>query len=336
MKFYPLFLLSFLLMILPSVQAQEEQEGIEPVSKIFSEFRTQIERYRTIVHEPPFKTGAADLILLKYETGLNFFQNGDGYSAIQTFRNLLESPKTPDFLKKELHATLGYIFLEQKRPREAMEQFTAIEDDVHFKEKALAGIAWSFMEMEEYVKAITLFEDLVAEFPNGEYAPESLFRIGFCYSKLLAFKNAEKSYQKALHTYNQRILDQKRFIKTLGDSIPFSSEFIFNQPDPEWAELLLHMKGENDGYQMVQWASFFLEMEGRLKQEDPDFSQKSPESQNLAQTRNQIQLLFRKFVQEYLLRQKSVLENLSVQTSMAMAKNMILEKTGIDKESISP
>ncbi|MBI1820353.1 MAG: tetratricopeptide repeat protein [Nitrospirae bacterium] len=337
MKAFPLFLLFSLLVIVPSLQAQEEQDETGPSSKIFSEFRAQIERYRTAVNEPPFQTMLSDPAYLKYETSLSFFRNGDGYSAIQTLENLVDSKKTPELLKKEIHATLGYIFLEQKRPKEAMEEFILIEDETDFKEKARFGIAWSFMEMEEYVKAIALFEDLTAEFPNGEYASESLFRIGFCYSKLLAFKNAAESYQKALHVYTRKIQDQKDLINSQASSIPFNFEFIFNQPDTKWAHSLLDMKRDVQGFPMMQWASLFLKMEGRLKQKDPDFKRISPENrQNLLQIRNKIHLLFQKYIQEQLHQQKKVLENLSVQTSIAMARNMVLEKSEPGKTSESP
>ena len=323
--------------MLTFVSPLQAQEEIEDSSKILSEFRSQIDLYRTIVHEPPFQTTSSDAAILKYETGLSLFQNGDGYTAIQTFKDLLGSQKSPDFLKKEIHATLGYIFLEQKRPQEGLKEFSAIEDEIDFKEKARFGIAWSFMEMEEYVKAIALFEEVAAEFPTGEYAPESLFRIGFCYSKLLAFKSAAESYQKALHVYNQRIQDQNNFIKTLRDSLPFNSDFIFNSPDPRWAGFLIHLKGEANGRQMMKGALDFLKMEERLKQRDPDLNQHSLEvRQNLLQIRNKINLLFQNFVQEQLHEQKKSLENLSVQASIAMAKNRVLEKSEPGRAGVFP
>ncbi len=292
---------------------------------------------------PPFEATLADPGLLKYENGLNFFRNGDGYSAIQTFNSLLESNKTSQELKKEVHATLGFIFLEQKRPKEAMEEFTTIEQEPGFEEKARFGNAWSFMEMEEYVKAIALLEDLLSEFPEGEYAQENLLRTGFCYSKLLAYRKALDTYQKALNTYNRQSQSGKTFIKKLEQPAAFNRDFIFNNPDPEWRRLLARIDENPDGRQMIQWAASFLNMEDALTQTRPGYIQESSDIRRnlppvfgspdprVGPVRSKIRSLFDQFIREEAARQQKILEAQSVQAAIELAKILILEKSETGK-----
>ncbi|MBI1819839.1 MAG: tetratricopeptide repeat protein [Nitrospirae bacterium] len=334
MKFFLLFLPFFLILCESPGKAQEFPEAS---SNLLKEFKVQIERYRIEAQAPPFEALPADPDLLKYENGLNFFRMGDGYSAIQTFKALSGSKKTSQELKKEVHATLGYIFLEQKRPKEAMEEFTAIEKEPGLEEKARFGIAWSFMEMEEYVKAIALLEDLLPEFPEGEYAQENLLRTGFCYSKLLAYRNALESYQKALNTYNRQSQSRKTFIKKLEQPAPFNREFIFNNPDPEWRRLLARIDEDPNGRQMIQWAASFLNMEDALYQARPGFKQESSEiRRNLLPIRSKIRNLFDQFIREEAALQQKTLEAQSVQAAVELAKILILEKSETGKGGAPP
>jgi tetratricopeptide (TPR) repeat protein len=302
-------------------------ENEEKNSNLLSEFKSEVEQFRSLANEPILTSSPPDLPLLTYEKGLSLLPAGDGSSAIQTLKELARSNSTPESFKKEVHATLGYVYLDRNRAKEALEEFTLLEKQGLFRERALFGIAWGFLELEEYVKAIAVFEELLNDYPNGEYAPEAYSKIGYCYSRLLAYKYAVKSYQKALHLYNKRLLAQKNLLTASDRPGSFQRTFLFTNSDPEWKIFFEEMRNDRQGAEFLYGAEYFFSLEERVYK-NPVFQQSSPQyRQNLSGAKAQIQALFQKFVQEQIKEKQQITEDLSTEAAIELARNMILEQS---------
>lgn len=327
MKFFPL-LFAVLLLFFSIVPPTRAGENEEKSSSLLSEFKSEIEQFRSLANEPIPTSSPPDLPLMTYEKGLNFLHAGNGSSAIHTLKELAGSTPASESLKKEVHAALGYIYLDQNRPKEALEEFAFLEKDDGFRERVLFGIAWGLLEQEEYVKTIAVFEELVNVYPNGENTPEAYSKTGYCYSRLLSYKNAVKNYQKALHLYNKRLLAQKDLLRA-SDRLPafFQRGFIFSNPDPEWKFFFSQIKNDPQGLEFLQEAEGFFNLEERVNK-NPVFQQSSPQyRQNLSEARVRIQALFQKFIQEQIKEKRQNSQDLSTETAIELARNMVLEQS---------
>ncbi|MBI1823691.1 MAG: hypothetical protein HY200_10965 [Nitrospirae bacterium] len=280
-----------------------------------------------MANEPAPLPPADNVPLRIYENGLNLLHNGDGYTAIQKLKELLASSQVSDSFKKEIHATLGYIYLDQLRPKEALLEFSVLEKEPAFRETALNGIAWSLLEEEEFVKTIAIFEELVNEYPDGENSPEAYSKMGFCYSRLLSYPNGVAYYQKALHLYNKRIETLHRLLQASQEPTLFEREFIFVHSPPDWKLLFHQMQTTSTGEEFLKMAEEFFNLTERINK-NPAFQSNAGTVRNsLAPMKVHIQTLIQKYVQESLMERVSIYQDLSSDTAVELARNMVMEQS---------
>jgi tetratricopeptide (TPR) repeat protein len=322
-----LFLSSVLLFFYLFVSQAYSEENNEKSAGVISDFKSEIEKFKNLANEPLPNSPPADLPLSNYESALSFFNRGDENAAIQKLKMLLGSTNATSWLKKEVHTTLGYIYLDQIRPKDALEEFSFIEKENEFKERALFGIAMGLLQQEEYVKTIAIFDELVNDFPNGEYTPEGHSKMGYCYSKLLSFKNAVESYQKALKLFNKQLLAEKNLLQSSDRSILFQKNFIFSNPQPEWNLFFVRIKNDREGQMVLHESEIFFNLEDRLNR-NPAYRQSSPQyQQSLIEARTQIQDVFRKFIRGKIIEEKRLSQISSTEVALELARNMVLEQS---------
>jgi len=138
----------------------------------------------------------------QYSMGLAYLSFGDVYSAVESFRRLasLDAQGNPALLRlvDKAHLTVGYEFLHQKRYMDAIGQFALVPPTSPFFDQALFGIGWGYFKLEEYVKAAVVFKDLRQRFPDSPYSQEALVALGYAYSRLQAFKLSIDQFRLAL------------------------------------------------------------------------------------------------------------------------------------------
>jgi tetratricopeptide (TPR) repeat protein len=100
--------------------------------------------------------------------------------------------------------------MDQKRYPEAVAVFEAIPPQSRYLIQARFGLGKAFMGMEDCVKAIVVFKDLIEQAPAQSDALEAHLQIGGCYSKLSAYHRAVDSYQDALKAYSERAESLKK------------------------------------------------------------------------------------------------------------------------------
>jgi TolA-binding protein len=138
----------------------------------------------------------------QYSMGLAYLNFGDVYSALESFRRLtsLDAAGNPmlERLIDRARLTVGYEFLHQKRYADAIGQFALVHPSSPFFDQALFGIGWSYFRLEEFVKAAVVFKDLRQRFPQSPYSQEALVSLGYAYSRLQAFKLSIDHFRLAL------------------------------------------------------------------------------------------------------------------------------------------
>ena len=151
----------------------------------------------------------------QYSMGLAYLNFGDVYSAIESFRRLTAietgGNQVLERLIDKARLTVGYEFLHQKRYVDAIGQFALVHPSSPFFDQALFGIGWGYFKLEEFVKAAVVFKDLRRFFPDSPYSQEALVALGYAYSRLQAFKLSIDHFRLALDsitTQAQSIQDQ--------------------------------------------------------------------------------------------------------------------------------
>jgi hypothetical protein len=138
----------------------------------------------------------------QYSMGLAYLNFGDVYSAVESFRRLaaldVQGNRALQPLLDKAHLTVGYEFLHQKRYADAIGQFALVPPTSPLFDQALFGIGWGYFKLEEFVKAAVVFKDLRQRFPDSPYSQEALVALGYAYSRLQAFKLSIDHFRLAL------------------------------------------------------------------------------------------------------------------------------------------
>jgi tetratricopeptide (TPR) repeat protein len=155
-----------------------------------------------------------------YSSGLAYLNLGDAWSSTQQhFQKIValsagEDPVLQELINKT-HVTLGFFFIDQKRYPEAMAALKAVPTTSRYWIQARLGIGKTYIGVEDCVKAIVVFRELIERSPVDPYALEARLHIGSCYSRLSAYRRAVDSYQDALKAY----ADRSEYLKKLVQKI---------------------------------------------------------------------------------------------------------------------
>ena len=159
-----------------------------------------------------------------YSNGLAYLNLGDAWSSTRLeFQKLIDFNPQEDPAVKELmnktRLTLGAFFIDQKRYPEAVSVFSPIATASRYRPQARFGTGLALKGMNECVKAIVVFKNLIEKAPLHPYGLEARLHMGNCYSKLIAHRRAVDSYQVALQLYSgqrERLSKELQQAKRLG------------------------------------------------------------------------------------------------------------------------
>lgn len=112
----------------------------------------------------------------------------------------------------------GQTLIEHGRYGKAYSVLSGIQKESPFYVDALFGMAWAQFKGDHHLKAILLFEDLVAFNPEHPYALEALTAIGHAYHRLNADQTALDRYSAALHVYAEAETTLRSFQDLVRDS----------------------------------------------------------------------------------------------------------------------
>lgn len=127
---------------------------------------------------------------------------GDAFTASELFKKLIQSRSIFDPVRSRViehaHAALGLQLIEQGRYDEALVELGQVPTESPAYETALFGVGWALRKADEHVKAIAIFQDQVARFPRGAHAHEARLSLAAAYAELRAYTRSVTAYRAAL------------------------------------------------------------------------------------------------------------------------------------------
>jgi hypothetical protein len=302
----------------------------------------------------------------QYSMGLAYLNFGDVYSAVESFRRLtgLDVKGNPALqrLIDKAHLTVGYEFLHQKRYADAIGQFALVPPASALFDQALFGIAWGYFKLEEFVKAAVVFKDLRQRYPDSPYSQEALVALGYAYSRLQAFKLSIDQFRLALDSVTMQAQALQQQIDAINQPqwIPPSS--INHYPavtglssQVQLDDLLNHFKEEQtlqtalEQYQALTRAIAIIDRGlldlAQMAQNQPQWFSERENKQRVTtlragfeQTKKQalaLQSVFKKELgqesSQWLQQEQVRLEEASVQASIGIARNLVLDTAGLQE-----
>jgi len=302
----------------------------------------------------------------QYSMGLAYLNFGDVYSAVESFRRLasLEVQGNPllQRLIDRAHLTVGYEFLHQKRYTDAISQFALVPPTSPLFDQALFGIGWGYFKLEEFVKAAVVFKDLRQRFPESPYSQEALVALGYAYSRLQAFKLSIDQFRLALDSGTTQAQALQRQIDAINqpkwspppsiDSYPVVSGL---SSQVQLDDLLNHFKEEQtlqsalEQYQALTHAigmidGGLLDLAQMARNQAQWLSGQENKQRFTAlragfeDTKQQalaLQAAFKKELSrastQWLQQEQVRLEEASVQASIGIARNLVLDTAGLQE-----
>ncbi|MCI0529371.1 MAG: tetratricopeptide repeat protein, partial [Nitrospira sp.] len=266
-----------------------------------------------------------------YALGLAYVGIGDTFSAQQAFKKVIdldlpssspEASQMEKLIEKSL-VTLGLMLIEQNRYQEAISILGMVSARSPFFDQAVFGIGWSYMKLEEYVKAIVAFKDLTEMFPDSSYTDEARVMMGYNYSKLKAYTKAVDSYRNSLEASSHQInllIKKTETLRLQGvdlNQINRPSGFVSPQEtDKIW--------GLVKRYQNLT----------RLSSKDGAPSIGNDFKTSLKDLGRHLSTILQDLTLQSLKGQRERLEELSIHASIGIAKNLVLEKTEFGGEEL--
>ena len=127
---------------------------------------------------------------------------GDAFTASELLKKLIQSRSIFDPVRSRVighaHAALGLQLIEQGRYDEALAELGQVQADSPAYETALFGVGWALRKADERVKAIAIFQDQLARFPRGAHAHEARLLLAAAYAELRAYTRSVTAYRAAL------------------------------------------------------------------------------------------------------------------------------------------
>jgi tetratricopeptide (TPR) repeat protein len=260
-----------------------------------------------------------------YSLGLAYRGFGDTFAAQQAFHKLIERdpedhPRLARLIERS-SLTLGLMLLEQSRYREAIAVLQELSVQSDFFAQALFGIGWSYMKLEEYVKAIVAFGDLIERRPESQFAQEGRLVKGYCYSKLRAYGKAVDHYRKVLEISSHQISSLTQEMHTLQQG----------GTDLSLIRASVRLNTVEDRQDLFRAIEKYEELTHLLSSEQsagPQATQRNTQMKTQFQAfETQFAFILKEMALQTLQERREWFEDLSVHAGIGIAKNLTLEKT---------
>jgi hypothetical protein len=302
----------------------------------------------------------------QYSMGLAYLNFGDVYSAVESFRRLASMEVHGDPVLSRLidkaHLTVGYEFLHQKRYLDAIGQFALVPQTSPLFDQALFGIGWGYFKLEEYVKSAVVFKDLRQRFPDSPYSQEALVALGYAYSRLQAFKLSIDQFRLALDSVTAKAQSLQQQIDAINQPKWTPPPSIDRYPvvsglssQVQLDDLLNHFKEEQtlqvalEQYQTLTHAIAMIDAGlldlAQMAQSQARWLSGQENKQRFAAMRAgfedakkqaaALQAVFKKELSQassvWLQQEQVRLEEASVQASIGIARNLVLDTAGLQE-----
>lgn len=144
----------------------------------------------------------------RYNLGILWLKDGHLEQALPFLSHVFTTREPTDVqrsLQDKAKIALGFYYLKAKQLDQAREQFLSVRLGSKYTNKALLGVGWSYVEKEDYNKALSHWLELRKRDIRDIAVQEALLAIPYAYQKLKAMRPALEKYLDASNLYQQQI-----------------------------------------------------------------------------------------------------------------------------------
>ncbi|MBN1465275.1 tetratricopeptide repeat protein [candidate division KSB1 bacterium] len=141
--------------------------------------------------------------------------------AIEVLERLFQLPVINDerqHVIDQAHQTLGYLYYELGYYDRAIQQFSAVRPSSDQYAQGLLAIGWAASEQKEWQQAIPPLTELYTHYETSDIAQEGLFLLGRCYLKLARYDQAITIYEHLIAMFPNED-DVTTSIETINENI---------------------------------------------------------------------------------------------------------------------
>ncbi len=148
------------------------------------------------------------LFFSRYNLGIIWLTEERLSDALPLLTKVFLTNKPTDLqrsLQDKAKVALGFYYLKHKQLDQAREVFLSVRLDSPSTNKALLGMGWTYVEQENYNKALSHWLELMKKDIRDIAVQEALLAIPYAYQKLHAMKPALKHYLNASNLFQQQL-----------------------------------------------------------------------------------------------------------------------------------
>jgi len=280
---------------------------------------------------------------------------GDAFTASTILKQLIQSRSLFDPIRSRVvehaHAALGLQLIEQGRYDEALAELGQVGTGSPAYETALFGVAWALRKSDEHVKAIAILQELLARFPNGQYAHEARLTLAASYADLRAYTRSVTAHRVALEelTTAMDAVDHLRSVIKNPQWDPLDGEVGSALNDAEFFRALEHyrwlLRFERDlRHTLDHFPSDItaapprsITLGGRLQ--SLDSTQLVAKGQELlvkfAAVKAESRGVLAALALDALAREQQRLEDWAIQAGLGIARNLVAERDELGSEALT-
>ena len=140
-----------------------------------------------------------------------------GIFKLDKVGQLNSSDNTVLAIKDKANLVLGYKLMENKNPEKARIYFQRIRLDGPFSNRALLGLGWAEIALENYKRALVPWSMLVKRDATHPSVQEALSGLPYVYGKLEVHGKAAVLYGQALEIYSRELVRLDASIKSIRE-----------------------------------------------------------------------------------------------------------------------
>ena len=140
----------------------------------------------------------------KYNMGIALIRLGQqkrGISLLESVGDIKAKTEEMKSLRDKANTALGYNFLKENKPDEALSYLNDVRLDGLLANKALLGTGWAYSSRKQYKKALVYWTELQKRDVIDSAVQESLLAVPYSLASLGAGEQAKKHYREAIAIY---------------------------------------------------------------------------------------------------------------------------------------
>ncbi|MBV1909125.1 MAG: hypothetical protein KUG78_07355 [Kangiellaceae bacterium] len=144
----------------------------------------------------------------RYNLGILWLTSGDITNSLPYLEKVYTTIEPTDVqrtLQDKAKVALGFHYLKSKDFDTARKYFLGVRLDSSYTNKALLGMGWTYVENQQYEKALSHWLELANRDIRDIAVQEALLAIPFAYQKLKAMKPALENYLEASELFQTQI-----------------------------------------------------------------------------------------------------------------------------------